>query len=165
MRSAIYPGTFDPITNGHLDLIERGLMLFDEIIVAVAPSPKKQPLFSLEQRLHLIRESVARLHRVKVESFDCLLVDYAASRNGVAIIRGLRAVSDYEYELQMTLMNRKLNNSIVTVFMMPSLRYSFLSSTIVKEVASFGGSVSGLVPDAVEAALSAAFRGTGGIVV
>jgi pantetheine-phosphate adenylyltransferase len=100
-----------------------------------------------------------------VESFDCLLVDYAASRNGVAIIRGLRAVSDYEYELQMTLMNRKLNNSIVTVFMMPSLRYSFLSSTIVKEVASFGGSVSGLVPDAVEAALSAAFRGTGGIVV
>ncbi|HSB52250.1 MAG TPA: pantetheine-phosphate adenylyltransferase [Dissulfurispiraceae bacterium] len=160
MRTAIYPGTFDPITNGHLDLIERGLMIFDEIIVAVAPSPKKQPLFSLDHRLYLIKESVKQFTHVKVEAFDSLLVEYAKSRGGIAIIRGLRAVSDYEYELQMTLMNRKLDNNIVTVFMMPSLRYSFLSSTIVKEVVSFGGSVKGLVPDSVELALSEAFRGT-----
>lgn len=157
MKLAIYPGTFDPITNGHLDLIERGLMIFDEIVVAVAPSPKKQPLFSLDQRLYFIKESVKQLKQVSVEAFNGLLVDYVKTRGGIAIIRGLRAVSDYEYELQMTLMNRKLDNAIVTVFMMPSLRYSFLSSTIVKEVVSFGGTVQGLVPDVVEMALREKF--------
>ena len=153
MKLAIYPGTFDPITNGHLDLIERGLRIFDELIIAVAPSPKKQPLFSLEERLALIRESVKECKNTRVEAFDGLLVDYVNQRDGIAIIRGLRAVSDFEYELQMALMNRRLDMKIETVFMMPSEEYSFLTSTIVKEVASFGGSIRGLVPEVVEKAL------------
>ncbi|MBA4349042.1 MAG: pantetheine-phosphate adenylyltransferase [Thermodesulfovibrio sp.] len=164
MRLAIYPGTFDPITNGHLDLIERGLRIFDEIIVAVAPSPKKQPLFSLDERLELIKESIKTFKKVKVEVFEGLLVDYVKSKKGIAIIRGLRAVSDYEYELQIALMNRKLNMNIETVFMMPSEEYSFISSTIVKEVASFGASVKGLVPEAVEFALKEKFNSSEEIV-
>lgn len=164
MRLAIYPGTFDPITNGHLDLIERGLRIFDKIIVAVAPSPKKQPLFSLDERLELIKESIKTFKKVKVEVFEGLLVDYVKSKKGIAIIRGLRAVSDYEYELQIALMNRKLNMNIETVFMMPSEEYSFISSTIVKEVASFGASVKGLVPEAVEFALKEKFNSSEEIV-
>lgn len=158
MKRGIYPGTFDPITNGHLDLVRRGLRIFEEIIIAVAPSPKKQPLFTLEERLELIREAVKDYENVRTEAFNGLLVDYVKSRGGVAIIRGLRAVSDFEYELQIALMNRRLDMEIETVFMMPSEEYSFLTSTIVKEVASFGGSVKALVPKAVEKTLIEKFR-------
>ena len=158
MKLAIYPGTFDPITNGHLDLVERGLRIFDEMIVAVAHNPKKQPLFSLEERLELIRESVKGYENLRVESFDGLLVDYMHSRGGVAIIRGLRAISDFEYEMLMALMNRRLATEIETVFMMPSVEYSYLTSTIVKEVSSLGGSVKGLVPKVVGKALRKKFR-------
>lgn len=158
MRLAIYPGTFDPVTNGHLDLVARGLSIFDEIIIAVAPSSKKYPLFTLEERLRMIRESVKDYDRVRIEAFNGLLVDYARIKKGVAIIRGLRAVSDFEYELQVALMNRRLDLNIETVFMMPSEEFSYLTSTIVKEVASFGGSVKGLVPEVVEHALIEKFR-------
>ncbi len=156
-RTAIYPGTFDPITNGHIDLIQRTLKIFSEVIIAVAPSQKKQPLFTTEERLQLIRQSVRRLKGAKADAFNSLLVDYANSKKSVAIIRGLRAVSDFEYELQMALMNRRLNSNIETVFMMPSQEHTFLSSTLVREVASFGGSVNGLVPAVVEKALRKKF--------
>ena len=158
MKTGIYPGTFDPITNGHLDLVQRGLRIFEEIVIAVAPSPKKQPLFTLEERLGMIRESVKAFSNVRVEAFNGLLVAYAKSRGGVAIVRGLRAVSDFEYELQMALMNRRLDTTVETVFMMPSEEYSFLTSTIVKEAASFGGSMKGLVPDVVLKALNEKFK-------
>jgi pantetheine-phosphate adenylyltransferase len=157
-RTAIYPGTFDPFTNGHLDLVKRGLRIFDHLIVAVAPSPKKNPLFSTEERLSLIRETLRGFKRVSVEMFDGLLVDYVRERKGTAIIRGLRAVSDFEYELQMALMNRRLSSDIETVFMMPSEEYSYLTATIVKEIASLGGSVRGLVPRHVERALKRTVR-------
>jgi pantetheine-phosphate adenylyltransferase len=157
-RIAIYPGTFDPITNGHLDLVQRGLRMFDEVIVALAPSQKKQPLFTIKERLGLIKKSMKSLKRVRVESFNSLLVDYVKKKRGVAILRGLRAVSDFEYELQMALMNRRLNTNIETVFMMPSEDYSFLTSSIIKEIASFGGSLNGLVPKEVEKALKKKFR-------
>lgn len=153
MKIAVCPGTFDPITNGHLDLIERGLRIFDRVIVAVAVNPKKEPLFSLEERLDLIRRSVKGFRNVRVDSFQGLLVDYAKSKGCVAIIRGLRAISDFEYEMQMALMNRRLAGEIETVFLMPAEEYSYLTSTIAKEVASLGGSVGGLVPKAVENAL------------
>ncbi len=162
MRTAVYPGTFDPITNGHLDLVERGLRIFDEIIIAVAPNPRKKPLFSIEERVKLIEEAIKRCKGVRVEVFDGLLVDYVKSRGAVAIIRGLRAVSDFEYELQMALMNRKLDSNIETVFMMPSEEYTFLTSTIVKEVSMFNGSVRGLVPEHVEKALKEKFLKKGG---
>lgn len=156
-KTAVYPGTFDPLTNGHLDLIRRGLGIFDEIIIAVARGSKKGTLFTLQERVGMIQEGVAGIEGVRVESFDTLLVDYVADKNAVAIIRGLRAVSDFEYEMQMALMNRKLDQNLETVFMMPSLRYIFLSSTIVKEAASFGGEVEGLVPQHVERALREKF--------
>lgn len=156
-RIAIYPGTFDPVTNGHLDLIKRGMRIFDEITVAITTAYKKQPLFTIEERLDLLRSAVRNYKKVRVESFDSLLVEYVRSKKGVAIIRGLRAVSDFEYELQMALMNRRLDFEIETVFMMPSEEYSFLTSTIVKEIASLGGSVKGLVPDFVEKALRRKF--------
>lgn len=157
MKRGIYPGTFDPITFGHLDLVKRSVRIFDEVVIAVAPNPRKQPLFDLEERIALIHDSVKEMQQVTVEPFEGLLVDYARKRGGVALIRGLRAVSDYEYELQMTLMNRRLDRTIETVFMMPSEEYSFISSTIVKEVASFGGSVKSLVPPAVVTAIKKKF--------
>src|SRR5512135_2063975 len=147
---AVYPGTFDPVTNGHIDLVERSLRIFDELIVAVAANPKKQPLFSLEERIELFRRVVTRYRRrVRIEGFDGLLVDYVKRKNAVGIIRGLRAVSDFEYEMQMALMNRRLDNDIETVFLMPNEEYSFITSTIVREAASYGGDVSSLVPKVV----------------
>jgi len=156
-RIAIYPGTFDPFTNGHLDLVERSLRMFDEVIVAIAPSLKKQPLFTIEERLGLIKKSLKGYGRIAIETFDGLLVEYVRSMKGIAIVRGLRAVSDFEYELQMALMNRRLNPNIETVFMMPNEEYSFLTATIVKEIASLGGPVTELVPGPVEKALKKKF--------
>jgi len=156
--TAIYPGTFDPITNGHLDLIKRALRTFDEVIVAVAPSLKKQPLFTLDERLRFIHSAVRGLKRAKVDSFNSLLVDYVRKKKGNAILRGLRAISDFEYEFQLAHMNRRLNKNIETVIMMPSEEYTYLTSSLVKEVASFGGSVKGLVPDEVEKALKDKFK-------
>ncbi len=157
-KIAIYPGTFDPITNGHIDLVKRTLKIFQEVIIAVAPSLKKKPFFSTEERVALIRQSVKNLGGARAETFDTLLVDYAKKKKSVAIIRGLRAVSDFEYELQMALMNRRLNADIETVFMMPSGEYIFLTSTMVKEIASFGGNIGGLVPKPVEKALRDRFK-------
>ncbi len=157
-KIAIYPGTFDPITNGHIDLIKRSLKIFDKVIIAIALGQKKKPLFTVDERIELTRESVKDLNGARVETFDTLLVEYTKSRGGIAIIRGLRAVSDFEYELQMALMNRKLDADIETIFMMPSEEHTFLSSTIIKEVASFGGDVRGLVPDVVEKALREKFK-------
>ena len=144
--TAVYPGTFDPITNGHLDIITRGRRLFDRIIVAILRNPEKEPLFSLEERSEILAAVVGKLPEVRVESFDGLLVDYARSRGAQAIVRGLRALSDFEYEFQMALMNRRLGPDIETVYMMPSEAYSYVSSRLVKEVARLGGDVSGLVP-------------------
>ena len=157
-KIAIYPGTFDPITNGHIDLVKRTLKIFDEVIIAVAPSRKKEPLFTVDERILLIKRSIEDLKGARADAFSNLLVDYARSRKSIALIRGLRAVSDFEYELQMALMNRRLDANIETVFMMPSEEHTFLSSTLVKEVASFGGAVNGLVPEVVEKALREKFR-------
>jgi pantetheine-phosphate adenylyltransferase len=156
MKRAIYPGTFDPITYGHLDILNRAIKLFDEIIITVAINPAKSPLFSLTERIKLI-EQVLGAHqekkRVRIEGFDGLLVNFARQKKATAIIRGLRAVSDFEYELQMALMNRRLADEISTVFMMPHEKYTYLNSTIVKEVARLGGDVSNFVPPAVKRAL------------
>jgi pantetheine-phosphate adenylyltransferase len=152
-RVAIYPGTFDPVTNGHIDILKRSLRIFDGVIMAVAVNPRKRPLFSIEKRVSMIKDSLKGVERVTVESFDGLLIDYIKMKKGIAIVRGLRAVSDFEFELQMALMNRRLDSAVETVFMMPSQEYSFLTSTMVKEVASVGGLVKGLVPEVVERAL------------
>ena len=152
-KIAIYPGTFDPFTNGHMSLVERGLKLFDSLIIAVGQNPSKKYLFDVDERIAQIKEVVSVFDNVEVERFDGLLVDYAKKRNVDVVIRGLRAVSDFEYELQLALMNRKLNRNLETVFLMPALRYIFLSSTIIKEAASFGGDVSDLVPPYIERAL------------
>ncbi|UCE79611.1 MAG: pantetheine-phosphate adenylyltransferase [Nitrospiraceae bacterium] len=157
-RIAIYPGTFDPFTNGHLDLVERGLTMFDTVIVALAPSRKKKPLFSVRERISMMNESMNNQDRASVEVFSGLLVDYVKKKGGIAIIRGLRAISDFEFELQMALMNRRLHSGIETVFMMPNVEYSFLTATIVKEIASFGGDITGLVPEPVENALKEKFK-------
>ena len=150
---AVYPGTFDPVTNGHLDLVSRSLTIFDEVIVAIAANPRKKPLFSLEDRLDMFRKAIGRRKRVTIEGFDGLLVDYVREKRAVGIIRGLRAVSDFEYEMQMALMNRRLDSKIETVFLMPQVEYSFITSTIVREAASYGGDVSSLVPKVVETML------------
>ncbi len=154
MRTVIYPGSFDPITNGHLDVIQRAAKLFDRVIVAVAPSPAKNPLFTLEERVHLVTRAVRHLSHVEVDTLKGLLVEYVEKRSAQAVIRGLRAVSDFEFEFQLALMNRKLNERIETIFMMPKDTYTFLSSRIVKEIASLGGDVSAFVPAHVRAALA-----------
>lgn len=154
MRRAIYPGSFDPVTNGHLDIIERGCKLFDEIIVSILVHPEKQPFFSIEERLEMLSQVLKEINQgsceVRVDSFQGLLVHYAVAQEADAIVRGIRAISDYEYEMQMALMNRRLEPSIETVFMMPAETYSYVSSRLVKEVFQLGGRLEGLVPQIVE---------------
>lgn len=147
---AIYPGSFDPVTNGHLDLIERASKLFDHLIVAILRNPEKDELFTLRERTEMLEQSISHLANVSVDSFDGLLVEYARRKGARVILRGIRAVSDYEYELQMALMNRQLEPGLETVFMLPAEAFSYLSSHLVKEVARLGGSVKGLVPPVVE---------------
>ncbi|HEY6329198.1 MAG TPA: pantetheine-phosphate adenylyltransferase [Blastocatellia bacterium] len=149
MRRAVYPGAFDPITNGHLDIIERSAKIFDEVIVAILLNIEKKPMFSVEERIDMI-QSIVRLDNVRVDTFEGLLVHYAVAQNAEVIVRGIRAVSDYEYELQMALMNRRLEPRLETVFMMRAEGYSYLSSRLIKEVFMLGGSIKGLVPDLVE---------------
>jgi pantetheine-phosphate adenylyltransferase len=158
MRTAIYPGSFDPLTNGHLDVIQRAAKLFDRVVVAVARNESKHPLFTLEERKRMVERAVRRLPNVEADSFEGLLMDYAQRQSAQAVIRGLRAVSDFEFEFQLALMNRKLNERIETIFMMPKDAYTFLSSRIVKEIASLGGDVTAFVPAHVRTALLAKLR-------
>ena len=154
MRSAIYPGSFDPVTNGHIDVIERARKLFDQVVVAVAHNDEKQPLFTLDERLDLLRHTVGKIDSVGIAHFDGLLVDFAMKQGAIAVVRGLRAVSDFEFEFQMALMNRKLQGAVETIFLMPKEEYTYLSSRIIKEIARLGGDVSGFVPEIVAKALS-----------
>ena len=149
-RVAVFPGSFDPITNGHIDIIERAQEIFDEIIVAVLENPQKECLFNIQERVEMIREIFSNSPKVKVETFDGLLMNYMRKKGARVVIRGLRAISDFEYEFQMALMNRKLNPEVETLFMMPNVVYSYLSSRLVKEVYSLGGCVKDLVPTVVE---------------
>ncbi len=157
-KAVVYPGTFDPITNGHLDLIERGLSVFDKVLIAVAENPKKQPLFPLKERVELVEKAVGNLEKVEVWAFSGLLTDFCDQRGVQVILRGLRAVSDFEFELQMSQMNRTINEKVETVFMMPSEEYNFISSRIIKEVSELGGDVKDLVPPPVTAALKEKFK-------
>ncbi len=160
-RTAVFPGTFDPVTNGHLDLMERALRLFDRLVIGVAPREEKGVLFPLEERLALLRKATARMRRVRVVTFRGLLVDFAEQEGADAVVRGLRFVSDFEYEFQMALMNRKLRPTLETVFLMPNARYTYVNSTVVKEIGRLGGSVRGLVPPHVAAELRRRFRSSG----
>ncbi len=155
---AVYPGSFDPVTNGHIDLIQRSAALFDKVIVAILRNTDKTPLFTVEERIKMLEEATHDLDNVSVTSFAGLLVDFVEKIGASVIMRGIRAVSDYEYELQMALMNRRLSNKVETVFMLPAESYSFLSSKLVKEIAELGGSVHGLVPAEVEKRLCDKFR-------
>lgn len=154
MRRAIYPGSFDPLTNGHLDIIERSCKLFDEVIIAILVNPDKQPFFTIEERQQMLNELLKDVNRaeciVRVDSFRGLLVNYALAQQANAIVRGIRAISDYEYELQMALMNRRLEPTIETVFMMPAEAYTYVSSRLVKEIFELGGVIKGLVPPLIE---------------
>ena len=161
-RVAVYPGSFDPLTNGHVDIIRRGASFFDRIIVAILENPAKSPLFSFEERAEMARAVFATDPRVEVDIFDGLLVEYVHHRGGDVIVRGLRAVSDFEFEMQMALMNRRLRASIETVLMMPAEAYTYLSSRLVKEVVGLGGSVHGLVPEIVETRLTEKLRAADG---
>ena len=158
-RIAVYPGSFDPLTHGHLDILERGLEIFDRVIIAILENPGKLALFQLEERMEMIREAVKDKERAQVDSFGGLLVDYAEAKGAHVILRGVRAVSDFEYEFQMALMNRRLKPSIETVFMMPSEAYTYVSSRLVKEVAALGGNLTGIVPKVVEKRLKERFVG------
>jgi pantetheine-phosphate adenylyltransferase len=153
MRTAIYPGSFDPLTNGHLDVLQRAAKLFDRVIVAVAKNEGKNPLFTLDERLALVKEAAAHLPNVEADTFEGLLVEYVVQKKAQAIVRGLRAVSDFEFEFQLALMNRKLNENVETIFMMPKDTYTFLSSRIVKEIARLGGDVGQFVGPNVQTAL------------
>jgi pantetheine-phosphate adenylyltransferase len=159
VTTAIYPGSFDPLTFGHVDIIERSARLFDHVLVAILINAQKAPLFSVDERMEIMREILKpRFPNVEVDLFHGLLVDYAQKKQAQVIVRGIRAVTDYEYEFQMALMNRRLNPNIETVFMMPAEKYSYLSSRLVKEIAELGGSVAGLVPDSVEKRLKQRFE-------
>jgi len=158
MRTVIYPGSFDPLTNGHLDVVHRAAKLFDRVIVAVALNESKRPLFSFEERRQMVAEAIRGLPNVEADSFEGLLINYAEQKSAQAVIRGLRAVSDFEFEFQLALMNRKLNERIETIFMMPKDTYTFLSSRIVKEIAQLGGDVTPFVPAHVRTALSGRLR-------
>jgi pantetheine-phosphate adenylyltransferase len=153
MRAAVYPGTFDPVTNGHLDVIRRALEVFDRLIVAVAANPRKTPLFSVGERMGMLRSATRGMRGVEVDAIDGLVVDYALRKRAPVVVRGLRAVSDFEYELQMALMNRNLNPRVDTIFLMPSQDHIYLNSGLVKEIAGMGGSLKGLVPPVVAKAL------------
>jgi pantetheine-phosphate adenylyltransferase len=153
-RVAVYPGTFDPLTNGHVDIIQRGAAIFDRIVVAILVNPDKSPLFSVEERLEMAREVFKAQPGVEIDSFQGLLVEYAKRRQAGVIVRGLRAISDFEFEMQMALMNRRLSPSVETVLMMPAESYTYVSSRLVKEIFALGGSVTGLVPDLVETRLA-----------
>src|SRR4051812_19481969 len=157
MRRAIYPGSFDPITNGHLDVIERATKLFDEVVVAVTQNVEKTPLFTLEERLELLRSSLSSLKTVRIGQFNGLLVDFAQAEGANAIIRGLRAISDFEFEFQLALMNRKLRGTVETIFLMPREDYTYLSSRLVREIARLGGDIAKFVPAVVAAALKGKF--------
>lgn len=148
-KIAVYPGSFDPVTNGHLDIIERGLKLFDKLIVTIMFNPTKKSLFTVEERLELLEKSLKKFSNIEIDSFSGLLVDYAAKQKAQAILRGMRAVSDFEYEFQMALMNRRLNREIQTVFLITGTQWIFTSSSIIKEAARFGGNISSMVPPAV----------------
>ncbi len=149
-RTAIYPGTFDPITLGHRDIIERAVKIFDRVIVAAAKNAGKSPLFTIDERVEMIRESVRDIPRVEVDAFDSLIIDYCHKRKAIALIRGLRAISDFEYEFQMALINRKIGGDVESVFLMPKEEYTYLSSSMIKEIAAYGGDVSCFVPDPVK---------------
>jgi pantetheine-phosphate adenylyltransferase len=157
-RIAVYPGSFDPVTNGHLDIIHRALEFVDELIIAILTNPEKQALFSVNERMNMIRKCVTENSRIRIDQFDGLLVEYARKKGAQMIIRGLRAVSDFDYEFQMALMNRRLEPQIETVFLVPAEQYTYVSSRLVKEICLLGGSVQGLVPDAVEKKLIEKFR-------
>ena len=156
-KLAIYPGSFDPVTNGHIDIIVRGLKIFDRIVVGILNNPAKSPLFSVEERREMLQASLKGFASVEIDTFDGLLVDYALQRGAQAILRGMRAVSDFEYEFQMALMNRRLNREIQTVFLMTGLRWIFTSSSIIKEAARFGGNINGMVPKVVRHKLKQKF--------
>lgn len=158
MKRAIYPGSFDPVTNGHLDVVERARKLFDEVIVAVAHNDEKQPLFSLDERLDFLKQTLGKLDNVRIAHFNGLLVDFARAQEASAVIRGLRAISDFEFEFQMALMNRKLEAAVETIFLMPKEEYTYLSSRIVKEIARLGGDVSKFVAAPVAKALAAKLK-------
>ena len=153
-RVAVYPGTFDPLTNGHVDIIQRGAAIFDRILVAILVNPAKSPLFSVEERVRMAREVFKAQPGVEIDSFQGLLVEYAKRRQADVIVRGLRAISDFEFEMQMALMNRRLSPSVETVLMMPAESYTYVSSRLVKEIFALGGSVTGLVPELVETRLA-----------
>ena len=157
-RIAIYPGSFDPVTNGHLDIVRRGTVLFDEIIVAILHNPSKSALFTVEERLEMLQETMKDIPGVSFDTFGGLLVDYAHKRGAQAVLRGMRAVSDFEYEFQLALMNRKLNREVQSIFLMTDYKWFYTSSTIIKEAASLGGDISGLVPQTVNLRLKEKFR-------
>ena len=159
MRICIYSGTFDPVTNGHMDIITRGAALFDKLIIGVAKDNYKKNLFQTEERIEILKEVTADLPNVEVEAFSGLLMDYCREKDACAVIRGLRAVSDFEYEMQMALMNKNINPNVETVFLMTSQQHSFISSSIIKDVASLGGSITGLVPPSVEQRIIAKYSG------
>ncbi len=158
-RTAVYPGTFDPVTHGHLDLVDRGRRHFDRLVIAILHNEEKQPLFTVDERIRFLRDSVSKWGNVEVASFDGLLVDYAREVGATMILRGIRAVTDLEYEMQMAMMNRRMDPKLETVFLVPSETYSFVSSRLVREVAALGGSTDDLVPATVTEALARRFKG------
>jgi|TARA_Y100000310_G_C20691451_1_gene822531 pantetheine-phosphate adenylyltransferase len=160
MKTAVYPGSFDPVTNGHIDVIKRALKIFDNVIVAVGDNPGKKPLFTTEERLEMLKESTKDLKNIEIDSFSGLLLDYARSKNSKIIIRGLRAVSDFDFEFQRALMNRVVDDDIETIFIMTKEHYVYLNSSIVKEMAMFDGKLNGLVPEIVEKKLKEKFNKT-----